>query len=728
MYYSSNAEEELGFDAFIAPDDFDRTAQPVDIYEVFKREYALSQRARYIYYYSDGNYPLTLTPTTDEYYRYGHRNGGVDVIYDVPLSSEGGVATTIWGASGNTSGGDESGFTHRWVVVYRVSTAKFVITVSISRMLWLYCGDKVSEINSPRWAVSGGLNLKWIHTSNLNSITGIFNQAFAYNPSCPLQDRVTFPETVTQISSWAFFEVGTLIKITLPQIKNVSISHDLFWNPFRPASARIEFNFGASTSLGEDDAQRNSYSNLSVISVSQHNTAYASFDGCDIIYTKDLTTIHWLAPKTVRGLYLPDQLPQSQIDALGTKFNLQQLQNHQLYIGTQITDLTNLYLANKSFVTIEVGSGNTAFSVDGNILYNTTKTQLIKAGTYNTGDLIIPNTVTEILAGSFLRCSGYTGNLTIPSSVTSIASGAFSGLTNMTSLTLPVGFDTAIYNNFGFANFSADSLNTAILSLANGTVGAPKYFTISKTSLDALNIAYPNAVSDAAARYINVVSMVMDGLKLWLDASNPLSYPGTGTTWYDLSGNANNGTMVNGVTYSTANGGVMSFDGVNDYVSGPIFAGLGSSNRTINIWVNILSLKTAGPGRILTLSADNSSIDAPAITIGYRTTQSSMEIGFGGSPYNGYSTGNSFSLNTWMNIVAVISGNNMTLYKDNIIIGTVINTGSVGQNPILQVGRYNNHYGQYANIKLNDTLIYNRALTAEEVNQIFQATRNKYGI
>ena len=60
--------------------------------------------------------------------------------------------------------------------------------------------------------------------------------------------------------------------------------------------------------------------------------------------------------------------------------------------------------------------------------------------------------------------------------------------------------------------------------------------------------------------------IVTDGLKLWLDASNPASYPGTGTTWFDLSGNGNNGTMVNGVVPLS---NAMQFDGVNDYVAIP---------------------------------------------------------------------------------------------------------------------------------------------------------------
>ena len=66
--------------------------------------------------------------------------------------------------------------------------------------------------------------------------------------------------------------------------------------------------------------------------------------------------------------------------------------------------------------------------------------------------------------------------------------------------------------------------------------------------------------------------IVEDGLVLALDAGNTKSYPGSGTTWTDLSGNGNNGSLVNGVGYNSGNLGSLSFDGVNDYVNfGNIF-------------------------------------------------------------------------------------------------------------------------------------------------------------
>ena len=64
-----------------------------------------------------------------------------------------------------------------------------------------------------------------------------------------------------------------------------------------------------------------------------------------------------------------------------------------------------------------------------------------------------------------------------------------------------------------------------------------------------------------------IEDVVEDGLVLYLDAGNNFSYPGSGTTWRDLSGNVNGGTLVNGVGYNSDNGGSLVFDGVIDYVN-----------------------------------------------------------------------------------------------------------------------------------------------------------------
>ena len=65
--------------------------------------------------------------------------------------------------------------------------------------------------------------------------------------------------------------------------------------------------------------------------------------------------------------------------------------------------------------------------------------------------------------------------------------------------------------------------------------------------------------------------IVTDGLIFAVDAANPISYPGSGTTWNDLTLNKNNGTLINGPTFSSANAGSIVFDGVNDEVIGTKF-------------------------------------------------------------------------------------------------------------------------------------------------------------
>ena len=85
--------------------------------------------------------------------------------------------------------------------------------------------------------------------------------------------------------------------------------------------------------------------------------------------------------------------------------------------------------------------------------------------------------------------------------------------------------------------------------------------------------------------------IVTNGLVLALDAANIKSYPGSGTTWTDLSGIGNNGTLTNGPTYSSANGGSLVFNGTDNYVSLPANSINTNADLTLNYWV-----KTPLPG------------------------------------------------------------------------------------------------------------------------------------
>lgn len=80
--------------------------------------------------------------------------------------------------------------------------------------------------------------------------------------------------------------------------------------------------------------------------------------------------------------------------------------------------------------------------------------------------------------------------------------------------------------------------------------------------------------------------IVTDGLVMCLDAGNQKSYPGSGTAWNDLSFTGNNATLVNGPTYSGANGGVIITDAVDDYISVNNSASLQlTTGFTVGMWV-----------------------------------------------------------------------------------------------------------------------------------------------
>ena len=98
-------------------------------------------------------------------------------------------------------------------------------------------------------------------------------------------------------------------------------------------------------------------------------------------------------------------------------------------------------------------------------------------------------------------------------------------------------------------------------------------------------------------------SIVTDGLVLCLDAANTKSYPGSGTTWTDISGRGNNGTLTNGPTFSSDDGGSIVVDGSNDFILTPRVTGTGLSNRSVSwgIWVNPSSTS----GNIMSMSSSN---------------------------------------------------------------------------------------------------------------------------
>ena len=225
-------------------------------------------------------------------------------------------------------------------------------------------------------------------------------------------------------------------------------------------------------------------------------------------------------------------------------------------------------------------------------------------------------------------------------------------------------------------------------------------------------------------------NIITNGLVLNLNAANPRSYapPYTGTTWNDLSGNGNNGTLTNGPTFNSSNGGSIVFDGVDDYVLCPKQNTLVNTTRfTIGAWMKRnLSNSLVVVDQVESLSNDVS-FELWSDGNAY------FEVGNGSNSY-GYI--NNTSTN-WQYLMMVFDGslvgnsNRLKGYINGMQQTLVFNgsipstTGTVNTN--LNIGSYppNNNY---SNGNISQVLLYNRALTAQEISQNFNATRARFGI
>jgi hypothetical protein len=219
------------------------------------------------------------------------------------------------------------------------------------------------------------------------------------------------------------------------------------------------------------------------------------------------------------------------------------------------------------------------------------------------------------------------------------------------------------------------------------------------------------------------LSVVTDGLTLFLDAGNPDSYPGSGTTWKDLSGNGNNGTLLNGVGYNSGNGGSLVFDGTNDQVSTSLTS---SNSYTWNAWfrTNVVSFgQSVGYKNIISINNNYMLmlLDQSTNNMGFWTPD-----GLGGQSLN---MGPIFT-NTWYYATFVREGNNITngykTYMNGSFRGST-NTGSWSSSNHIFIGGREGLV-QFLNGNISQVSIYNRALTPTEIRQNYNATKGRYEV
>lgn len=213
--------------------------------------------------------------------------------------------------------------------------------------------------------------------------------------------------------------------------------------------------------------------------------------------------------------------------------------------------------------------------------------------------------------------------------------------------------------------------------------------------------------------------IVTDGLVLCLDAANPLSYPGSGNTWYDLKGSYNATVVGGSPVYSAINGGVLTFNGTSDYMLIPDPGSLG--NFTISCWVYPLLASTGiAPSIIASVYPGK---------VNFQITYFNNQTVYGGIFNGGWvQTSNVSSSQGWQNLVLTYDGSSMILYRNTVSIANIstsISAQSSGSG--IRIGRRWD-FTDYFNGHISQIVIYNTALSSNKLIDNYLATKGRFGL
>jgi hypothetical protein len=220
--------------------------------------------------------------------------------------------------------------------------------------------------------------------------------------------------------------------------------------------------------------------------------------------------------------------------------------------------------------------------------------------------------------------------------------------------------------------------------------------------------------------------IVTDGLVLHLDAANRKSYPGSGTSWNDLSGNGNTGTLTGGVGYNSANGGYLTFDGTNDYVNVPHSDSLNITGNTTTFggWIysntstkyQLFVVKSTGASRQYGMFLSQEGLFKMYIILNGVVVEGNVTLS---SPWTSFA---------WNYILLVYNGSTIKIYINGSEVYSASAAGNIlgSTNPV-RIG-WDPGQGFALVGSISQVSIYNRALTAQEIQQNYNALKGRYGL
>jgi hypothetical protein len=194
-----------------------------------------------------------------------------------------------------------------------------------------------------------------------------------------------------------------------------------------------------------------------------------------------------------------------------------------------------------------------------------------------------------------------------------------------------------------------------------------------------------------------------NGLVMFIDGANPSSYPGSGNTWYDISGNNHNISLGSTVSYTSSFGGVLTFPENGNGYGRNTTMNLSTSNYTVITYVRKLS-----------------------------NYQNNWLIGHHDDTYGDYYA------EGWVNNISSPKSDTTwrmfagTGHISNDVYQLYINDSLIVQNNLGSQGprgwNFNNQYSQYSNCQIANLIVYNRVLSASEIQDVYNKTKGRFGL
>ena len=288
---------------------------------------------------------------------------------------------------------------------------------------------------------------------------------------------------------------------------------------------------------------------------------------------------------------------------------------------------------------------------------------------------------------------------------------------SISSNTFSFGNSFMVYN--GTSNTQTISQGVGVSFYSGDGTAAIGNKTINENEITTILCSSSNDEFIFSGVYTNIetIDIVRDGLVLLLDAGDTESYPGSGTTWYDLSGDGRNATINGSPTFT---------DGYFDITSDSTYISLSNSGLvprtndfTYSTWINF-----DAPDSLETIVENGSWTD----TLLFRYQTNLVAVYAEGALRGNFSW--TASAGVWYNVVFKRESGTCSMYINNTLTGTpfTMTTDINLANTNLFLMRSQHTTGQFFNGKISTFSIYNKSLTSSEIEQNFEALRERFGV